>query len=271
MTEKSDLDLAFAALADPTRRSILETLARGPSTVGDLAEPFQMSGPAVSRHLKILERAQLITRTTNAQWRTITLRTAPFTGVTDWIETQRLRWDQRFTALDAHLEKMKETTRTVEGTPVSTHDTTPEFTINRTFNAPRKLVWRAWTTEEHLAAWFAPFGVTAESVSVDLRVGGRYRYTMVNQDTSEKYPTGGEYLAIIPVEHLSFTWGEPEAPVEDAAVISLTLNSSTGGDDTTEMTFHVRGVDGRPGDNNVYDGWDEALTNLARHLSGEPG
>ncbi|MGO1912232.1 MAG: SRPBCC family protein, partial [Corynebacterium sp.] len=57
---------------------------------------------------------------------------------------------------------------------------TPEFTINRTFDAPRELVWRAWTEEKELAQWFRPMGVTTESVSVDLRVGGRYRYTMVN-------------------------------------------------------------------------------------------
>ena len=83
--------------------------------------------------------------------------------------------------------------------------TTPEFTITRTFNAPRELVWKAWTDKFELAHWFHPMGVTAESVSVDLRVGGRYRYTMVNESTGEEYPTGGEYLAINPVEKLSNT------------------------------------------------------------------
>ena len=66
--------------------------------------------------------------------------------------------------------------------------TTPEFTITRTFNAPRELVWKAWTDKFELAHWFHPMGVTVESVSVDLRVGGRYRYTMVNESTGEEYP-----------------------------------------------------------------------------------
>lgn len=153
-------------------------------------------------------------------------------------------------------------------TQETSNNTTPEFNITRTFNAPRDLVWRAWTEREHLAAWFGPFGVTTESVSVDLRVGGRYHYTMVNQDTGEKYPTGGEYLEVTPVERLVFTWGEPDAPVEGSPVVTLTL-STAGSDETTqqtEMLFHLRGIEGRPGDGYVYDGWDEALTSLRHHL-----
>ncbi|MGO1950181.1 MAG: SRPBCC family protein [Mycobacteriaceae bacterium] len=142
---------------------------------------------------------------------------------------------------------------------------TPEFTINRTFDAPRELVWRAWTEEKELAQWFRPMGVTTESVSVDLRVGGRYRYTMVNDETGEQHPTGGEYLEIVPVERLVMSWGEPEAAVGDAAVITLTFTERG---DVTDMLFHLRGFDRRPGDANVYDGWDEALTNLATHLEG---
>lgn len=141
--------------------------------------------------------------------------------------------------------------------------TTPEFTITRTFNAPRDLVWRAWTDAEELAGWFHPMGVTAETVSVDLRVGGRYRYTMINETTGEQFPTGGEYLEITPVEKLVMTWGHPDDAVEDAPVITLTLLDRG---DTTDMTFHLRGIDGRPGDDNVYDGWSEALTNLATFL-----
>ncbi|WP_312976293.1 metalloregulator ArsR/SmtB family transcription factor [Corynebacterium sp.] len=112
MTDPEPLSLAFSALADRTRRKILERLAHGPASVGDLAAPFEMSAPAVSRHLKVLERARLISRTANAQWRTIALRTEALDEVTEWIDAQRREWDQRFDALDTHLEKMKTTTRT---------------------------------------------------------------------------------------------------------------------------------------------------------------
>ncbi|WP_145941505.1 SRPBCC family protein [Corynebacterium glyciniphilum] len=145
-------------------------------------------------------------------------------------------------------------------------DKAPEFTITRTFDAPRELVWRAWTDPHELAAWFGPFGVTTDSVTVDLRVGGRYSYTMVNDTTGEEYPTGGEYLQITPVERLVFTWGEPDAPVDSSPVVTLTFSASGDRDQYTEMVFHLRGIGGRPGDNYVYDGWDEALTNLGRHL-----
>lgn len=142
-----------------------------------------------------------------------------------------------------------------------TATTTPEFTITRTFAAPRELVWRAWTDEAELAQWLRPFGVTTESVSFDVRVGGRYRYTMVNDETGQTYPTGGVFLEIAPHDRLVFTWGDPDAPV-----ITLTFAEQR---DATELVFHLRGYGGRPGDDYVYDGWAEALTNFGRHLAGE--
>lgn len=107
-TDTEPLTLVFAALADPTRRQILERLATGPSSVGDLAAPFPVSAPAISRHLRVLERARLITRTANAQWRTISLRQQALDEAARWIEEQREYWDRRFDALDAHLDTMKE-------------------------------------------------------------------------------------------------------------------------------------------------------------------
>jgi len=140
----------------------------------------------------------------------------------------------------------------------------PEFTIVRTFDAPRELVWRAWTEDTELAQWLRPFGVTTDSVSFDVRVGGVYTYTMTNDETDEKFPTGGQFLEVEPMDRLVFTWGEPAASVETAPVITLTFNEKGA---RTELTFHLRGYDGKPGDGFVYDGWDEALTNFERHLT----
>lgn len=135
------------------------------------------------------------------------------------------------------------------------------FTITRTFDAPSEAVWRAWTQEEELAQWLFPFGVSTESISFDVRVGGRYRYTMVNDETGETFPTGGEFLEVVPHERLKLTWGDPEAPVEGSPVITLHFRPS-------ELEFTLQGFAGEPGDGFVYDGWDEALTNLGRHLQG---
>jgi len=146
-------------------------------------------------------------------------------------------------------------------------DETPEFSITRTFDAPRELVWRAWTEESQLAHWLHPFGVSNDSLAFDVRVGGEYRYTMTNDETGERFPTAGSYLEVEPFERLVFTWGDPGASIEDAPVITLTFTEQGDG---TELLFHLRGYAGKPGDGFVYDGWDEALTNFGKHLAGEP-
>lgn len=99
--------MVFAALADPTRRQILTRLAQGPATVGEIAEPFEMSAPAISQHLKVLERAGLVTRTAHAQWRTLSLQAEPLDEASAWVEKHRREWNERFDALDAHLASMK--------------------------------------------------------------------------------------------------------------------------------------------------------------------
>jgi len=99
-----DLDATFAALADPTRRAILARLARGDAVVGDLARPFAISLPAISRHLRVLERARLIERRVNAQWRVCRLRPQPLRTAASWIEEYRRFWEQRLDDLAALLE-----------------------------------------------------------------------------------------------------------------------------------------------------------------------
>ncbi|PYO86950.1 MAG: transcriptional regulator [Gemmatimonadetes bacterium] len=101
------LDATFAALADPTRRAILARLADGEATVTELAAPFEMSQPAISKHLKVLERAGLITRGREAQRRPRKLEPRPLAEATDWIERYRRIWEANFKRLDAVLEELK--------------------------------------------------------------------------------------------------------------------------------------------------------------------
>lgn len=100
------LSLTFAALADPTRRAILARLADGECTVGELAQPFAMSGPAVTKHLKVLERAGLVSRRRDAQWRRCKLQASPIKRVADWAEDYRQFWDASYERLDAYLNHM---------------------------------------------------------------------------------------------------------------------------------------------------------------------
>jgi DNA-binding transcriptional ArsR family regulator len=101
------LSATFFALADPTRRAILARLADGPATVKELSAPFAMSGPAVSKHLRVLERARLIQRGREAQWRPCTLDPAPIKAVAEWAGEFRKFWDASYTRLDGYLETMK--------------------------------------------------------------------------------------------------------------------------------------------------------------------
>src|SRR5215216_5660026 len=102
------LSLTFAALADPTRRSILARLAEGEATAGELAEPFPMSKPAISRHLKVLERAGLIARSREAQWRPSRLQADPLDEAVDWMLERKRTWEARMDRLDAHLRRRGE-------------------------------------------------------------------------------------------------------------------------------------------------------------------
>lgn len=109
MQPPDGLSRVFGALADPTRRDILDRLARGPLTVGELAASYEMSRPAVSQHLRVLEDAGLIDRTADAQWRRCSLREDGLDGATAWLAQQRTEWSERFDLLEDRIrEKRRE-------------------------------------------------------------------------------------------------------------------------------------------------------------------
>ncbi|MFD4366837.1 SRPBCC domain-containing protein [Rhodococcus sp. NPDC058521] len=139
--------------------------------------------------------------------------------------------------------------------------TDKQFTIVRNLDATPQQVWDAWTRPALMAEWMHPKGVRTarESVSSDVRVDGRYAYTMVHETTGTEYPVGGRYLELDPPKLLVCTWGAPEDPEDTAARVTVRLDPSDTG---TRMTFTCAGIDAHPGDDNVYDGWSEALENL---------
>jgi len=107
MIQPDRLSATFAALADPTRRAILARLARGEATVTELAQPFDMSMPAISKHLKVLERAGLIERGREAQWRPCRLQAEPLRQADDWIEQYRRFWEESFDKLGEYLRELQ--------------------------------------------------------------------------------------------------------------------------------------------------------------------
>lgn len=139
------------------------------------------------------------------------------------------------------------------------------FTLHRMFDATADQVWRAWTDPDAVAQWWHPRGATTprESVEVDPRVGGSYRYTMVNDATGEEIVTGGVYRTVTPQRQLVFTWGDPGADADDSPVVTVSIDPA---DDLTRVSLDLRGVDGTKGDGSFYDGWESALDSLAEHL-----
>lgn len=105
--QSDQLSLTFSALADPTRRAILQRLSEGEASVGELTAPFAISMPAISRHLKVLERAGLVVRTRNAQWRPVQLDATPLAEVANWVERYRRHWQGAFERMDAYLAELQ--------------------------------------------------------------------------------------------------------------------------------------------------------------------
>ena len=114
-TTADTLDRTFAALADPTRRAILARLATGQATVTELASPFAMSLPAVSKHLKVLERAGLFNRGREAQWRPAAIEAEPLHAAADWLEQYHQLWEERLDRLDAYLQEIQGKATTEQG------------------------------------------------------------------------------------------------------------------------------------------------------------
>jgi DNA-binding transcriptional ArsR family regulator len=112
---EDELDATFAALADPTRRAILARLASGEASVKDLSAPFDMSQPAISKHLRVLERAGLIEQGRQAQWRPRRLRAGPLRDIADWVNQYRRHWEESFERLDAYFREVRESQRQGQG------------------------------------------------------------------------------------------------------------------------------------------------------------
>ena len=119
--DPDQLDLTFAALANRTRRSILARLAQGAASVSELAEPFDMTMPAISRHIKVLERAGLISQGRNAQYRPCSLQAAPLEGISDWAEQYRHIWDASFDRMDQYLGQLDAHTPTSQSQTKTTN------------------------------------------------------------------------------------------------------------------------------------------------------
>ena len=274
------LDKTFAALANSTRRAILARLAEGEATVNELAEPFEMTLPAISKHIKVLERAGLVTRGQRAQYRPCAIDGAPLQQVSTWAEQYRPVWEARFDRMDDYLAQFqpRKTGERERRANAMTDNLGSQdaVVIERSFDAPVDLIWQMWTDPEHFKAWYGPDGASIPVAKMDVRVGGTRLVCMAMQtpDGPMQMWFAGEYTEVVENERLVYTEFMSD---EHGNVLSP---SDTGAPEAHPMTTEVRveldDVGGRtkmvmthsgvPAGSAGATGWTMALAKLAAYV-----
>ena len=207
MMPPDDLSTTFAALADPTRRAILARLAAGEASVSELAEPFDMSLPAISKHLKVLERAGLIARSRAAQRRPCRLEAARLKDVADWVERYRRFWDESLDRSRPIWASCKGKDADHGREPLTPpHPGRARADHHAACSTRREASSsRSGREPEHMVRWLGPKGFTAPSCEIDLRPGGAWRACIRSPEGTD-HRMQGVYREIAPPERLVFTF-----------------------------------------------------------------
>ncbi len=273
--DEDRLSEIFGALANSTRRAILARLADGEATVNELAAPFAMKLPAISKHIKVLERAGLVTRGQQAQYRPCALDGTALEEVSIWAERYRPVWEARFDRMDDYLRQLR---RQRKGS-ANMNDTSglrDAVVIERSFDAPVDLVWQMWTDAEHFKAWYGPDGATIPVARMDVRVGGTRLVCLEMQSPHGPMQMWftGEYREVVDKTRLVYTEtiSDEHGNVTSASDVGVTEGHPL----TTEVRVELEDVDGRtkmvlthvgiPDDSPGAAGWAMALDKLAAHL-----
>jgi uncharacterized protein YndB with AHSA1/START domain/DNA-binding transcriptional ArsR family regulator len=233
------LSLTFASLADPTRRAILERLAAGDAMPSELAEPFSISAPAVSRHLRVLEQAGLIARGRDAQWRPCRLQAGPLKQVADWVQRFGRFWDANLDDPQVMQNKEQDGPRNEGGDSSQSR----EFVATRVFEATAEAVFQAWTDPVQMARWWGPHGFTNPICEMDARTGGAWRIVMLGPDGAQ-HPAQGVFREIEKPQRLVMTINHSELPEQWHDLVNPDRDKSQpkpGLEAITTVTFQERG------------------------------
>jgi uncharacterized protein YndB with AHSA1/START domain/DNA-binding transcriptional ArsR family regulator len=252
------LDQTFSALADPIRRAILARLARGDACVGELAEPFNISLPAISRHLRLLEEASLIERERDGKRRRCRLNRQGLAAAKDWLEFHQRFWTGSLDHRNLHLRRSLAVEKTTSDAAVD--DTI--LTIIRLFDAPPARVFQAFLNRDEFQSWIGPEGIRCEVPLLEPRVGGRYRITMRRSD-GRIIPVAGIFRTIEAPDRLGFTW-QWDGNSSRESLITLTLRAIG---NRTELTLRQEGLQTIANRDGNDKGWNSALNKLAIQLA----
>lgn len=257
--QKVRLDDVFAALAHPIRRAIIERLAEGECTVGELATPHNVSPPAISQHLRALEEVGLLEQTPTGRMRRCALKAAPLSAAFSWIVRYRILWEDM---LDDIGEKVEGGTTMTE-TKVKGKKTAGTVRLTRIFKAPRERVFNAFLDPDALAKWIPPNGYTAHVYEFEPKVGGTHRMSFSSLDKTDTHFFGGTYLEIKPNERLRYTdtFETDDPEMQGEMRVTVTFRDVPGG---TEVRIAQEGLPRVIPIEGAMQGWIQSLENLAR-------
>jgi uncharacterized protein YndB with AHSA1/START domain/DNA-binding transcriptional ArsR family regulator len=210
----------FQALADPTRRAVIQRLGAGPASTKELAQPFDMALPSFMQHLAMLESSGLIASKKVGRVRTWQIEQTQLAAAESWLLEQRALWEERTDRFVDYVEDWYE--RETQMT-----ENSADFIVSRIIKAPRSVVWKAWTIPEHLEKWWCPKPMTTKIVGFDLRPGGAFDLLMGDPNGGQT-PITGAFLEIVPEERIVFTtaltdgWRPAPTRLPITAIISMT-------------------------------------------------
>ncbi len=194
---------------------MIERLSHGPSSVHGLTEPFALSQQMISKHIAYLVRARIVIKTKRGRESMCTLRPDAIKAVSDWAFNYRRFWEESFDKLDAVVNQLKKT-EVADGKKHGYE--TERMVVTRVFDAPRELVWKAWTEPEYVMQWWGPKGCTTPFCEMDFREGGKFLFCMRAPDGQEGW-NGGQYHQIVLHEKIVFSlyFSDPQGNKVDPA------------------------------------------------------
>jgi uncharacterized protein YndB with AHSA1/START domain/DNA-binding transcriptional ArsR family regulator len=234
-----ELDQVFGSLSDPTRRDILNRVARQDMSVGEIAAHYPLTFAAIAKHLVVLERAKLIRKSRRGKEQIVAISPQTLAVASDYLEKYRELWESRLDSLDRFLNS-------INGQKEQIMQPIKEIHLERVYDAPVAQVWRAWTDPEMLKQWWGPDNVGIPRCEVDLRVGGTFYIVMEAGEAMGPYkgtlwPMRAKYTVVEPCARLSYTanaWTEGhEADTQIDQVTEIDFSEAAG-----KTTVRIRAV-----------------------------
>jgi len=245
------LDDTFRALADRTRRRIIDLLKDGPKNVTTLASYFQISLPAISRHLKILEKASILERTRRGRVHVMSLRGKPLLDAAEWIDSYRTFWEGNLDSLETYILNQQ---RKEQGMATEIQNDI-SLEVKRQIQAPVATVYGAWSNA--IAGWFGPESCEVLEADFTPRVGESY-FIKVKEATMGDMTVQGEFKEVVTNERLVFTWSW--VGDEDESLVTVAFSESGG---STEVTLTHTGFSPAESRDHHTIGWEGTLEKLA--------